>query len=197
MRTATFGFFKTSQDAALAIEQKLLEFTSLPRPLDESRTLAITDEVKILLRNINQETDGDFLLDFTRLKNVSAMDVSDDSGNEEKLKLPANKKPAEFTVALFDCRTGVLAIHETATGVTPTMITKYWQMLIPGLPKFRLDPVLEQRAVDDVMKAGAFSKFSLSLAHMGTESHLRFLGMGNNEITDIIRVFIPNHRGDA
>jgi len=193
MRTAAFGFFRASRDVGPIIQKKLLEFSAQPHPVDETRTVAVTDDTKILLRNINHETDGDFLLDFTRMKNVSGIDLSDFSGNEEKVSFPANKKPAEFTATIFDCKTNVLVIHEMVSGVSASMVAKYWQVIISDVGKFRFDPVFEQRAVDDVMKSGAFSKFSLSLAHMGNESRLQSLGLSHNDIADLITKYAsPN-----
>lgn len=193
MRTATFGFYRSNRDIGSILQNKLLEFSQQPRPVDESRTVAVTEETKILLRNINPETDGDFLLDFTRMKNAAGIDLSDLAGNEEKVQFPPNKRLAEFTATIFDCRTSVLAIHEMSSGVSASMVAKYWQMLIPDVGRFRFDPIFEQRAVDDVMKAGAFSKFSLSLAHMGNEARLQSLGLSHNDITDLINKYsAPN-----
>lgn len=193
MRTATFGFFKANRDIGPIISKKLKEFSAQPHPIDETRTVSVTEETKIILRNINHETDGDYLLDFTRMKDVAGIDLSDLSGNEEKVEFPPNKKPAEFTVTIFDCKTNILAIHEMLTGVTASMVARYWQVLIPEIGKFRFDPIFETRAVDDVMKAGAFSKFSLSLAHMGNEKHLQALGMPHGEIADLIKTYAaPN-----
>jgi hypothetical protein len=133
MQRASFGFFRANKSVGLEVQAKLLEFSAQPRPMDESRTVAVADDTRIILRNINQESCGSFLLDFTRTKTGSVMDVSDFSGNEEKVQLPENKMLAEFTVALFDCSTGVLAIHEMPSGVTASMVAKFWQTLIPSV----------------------------------------------------------------
>jgi hypothetical protein len=43
--------------------------------------------------------------------------------------------------------------------------------------------------VDEVMQAGAFSRFSMSLAHMGNEEHLRSLGLSQKEVLDLIKTY--------
>lgn len=67
------------------------------------------------------------------------------------------------------------------------MVAKYWQMMIPTLERCRLDPILEQRAQDEIMTAGAFSKFSFRLAHMGNEAHLRALGLTDDKLLRLIK----------
>jgi hypothetical protein len=170
-----------------------LEFASQPRPVDTTRTVKLDDDTTVILRNINPETDGDFLLDFTRLRNIPRLSVSDTAGNEDWINFDGNKRPAEYTVATFDTNTRVLAIHEVAHGISSGMLCKYLQMLLPELGKFRFDPIIEQRASDLLMKSGAFAKFTVSLAHMGNEERMRSLGLADDEVLDLIRMYAsPN-----
>src|SRR5579864_4279208 len=120
MKAASFGFFRANKNVSQGIQSKLEEFSSQPKPTDDSRTVEVAEDIHILLRNIHKELSGEFLLDFTRMKNVSSIATSDTAGNEETVPL-GNKRPAEFTTAIFDCATNVLAIHETATGVSASM----------------------------------------------------------------------------
>src|SRR5690242_19548127 len=82
VRKITCGFFLVEQPNTDAIRQKLVEFSAQPKPLNTSRTATLDEDTTVLLRNINAEVDGDFLVDFTRLRNIPRLSVSDAAGNE-------------------------------------------------------------------------------------------------------------------
>ncbi len=133
------------------------------------------------------------MLDFTRIRNIPSLSVSDLSGNEDRVTFAGEKRAAEYTAAILDPLSRVLAIQENAYGISPAMVAKYWQIIVSDLARFRFDPILEQRAADLLMTSGGFSRFSLRLAHMGIESQLASLGLPNDEVLRLINSYAsPN-----
>lgn len=91
----------------------MLEFAAQPRPVDTSRPATTDEDAPVLLRNLVAETNGDFLMDFTRIRNVAALQLSDLAGHEDRMSFTDAKRRAEYSVAMFDTVTRVLAVHET------------------------------------------------------------------------------------
>ncbi len=193
MAKITIGFFRSDSPVMDRISEKLIEFAAQPKPLNISRTATLDQDTPVLLRNIQRVSDGAFLLDFTRIRDIPSLSLSDLSGNEDRITFAGEKRPAEYTTAVLDPSSRVLAIQENAYGISPAMVAKYWQVIIPDLPRFRFDPILEQRAADLLMTSGGFSRFSLRLAHMGMETQLASLGLPNDEVLRLINSYAsPN-----
>ena len=187
MKSLNLGFYRTSSPIESEIQDKLTEFAANPRPHNISRTATIDGEVPILLRNILVEPDGSFLLDFTRIRDVPNQALSDLSGNEELISFQGkDKRPAEFTAVLFDTATRVLVIHEHLLGISHSMIGKFWQQMLSGIGKFRVDPIIKKDAVDRMIAAGAISKFSVKLASMGDPKLISHLGLAQEDVLDLI-----------
>lgn len=187
LRTFRFGFFRASRPVGDEICKKLIDFSQTPRPFDETRTAKIDEDTPMLLRNILNETDGTFLLDFTRIRDIPSQPLSDLAGNEDKIIFHGKKhRPAEYTCGAFDLMSRVLVLQEHSYGVTPSMVVKYWRHMIPGLGKFTFDPIMKGSARDQLMKAGAISKFTVKLASMGDPKLIKSLGLAEDDVLDLI-----------
>jgi Family of unknown function (DUF6731) len=185
-----FGFFRADQSVGDSICEKLVEFAKTPRPLDETRTAKIGEDIPVLLRNILIEGVGTFLLDFTKIRDIPSQPISDLAGNEGKISFHGQKqRPAEYTCAIFDKESRVLVLEEHTLGISPSILVRYWQAMIPNIGKFGFDPIIKGTAKDQLLKAGAISKFSVKLASMGDPKLIEGLGLKPDDVLDLINFY--------
>ena len=181
MRKFQIGFYRSDIPTPLIVS-KLQELSAQARPRDRTRTASIDEDTVVLLRNITLDTGDDYLLDFSRLSNTESQMLSDLDGNEECLSFGPGKRPAFFTVCMYNPVTRVVAIHETQPGISASMLVKYWMKLIPHNPRFSFDPILETAAQERILRSGMISKFTVSLASMGNSRELAQQGFSDEEI---------------
>lgn len=185
MRSLSFDFLLSSCQFSPELLAHLTTCSGTPHPKDTSRTTLVGD-VPVIMRHCEQLNDGAFLMDFTRIRNIASQPLSDLAGNEDKLNFSAaDKRPAEYTVVVFDPESSVVLLHDHPHGLSASMLARYLMGQAKG-PTFRFAPILNGDAAARLAQAGGFSKFTVKLAAMGDVAILKNYGLSQNELLELI-----------
>lgn len=180
------GIFRLSiqNQTPISLKDVIAQISS--SPLDKKLTLSADEPIRPRKLEICSEY---CLGDFTKIRRVDEMHLTDLSGNEETMRFgPNSKRPSEFTAFLFDSTSSCLFVHEHQYGITHASIGRYFQ-LATGAHRLQFQPVLRIGTDDWLEKQHHFSRIKIVLAGIENADFLRDQGLGTNRILGLLNAY--------
>lgn len=163
-------------------------------PDDHSRTVMLSDEPIRPRRGQIKFNPEYCLVDFSRIRQIGELPLSDIHGAEDKIVFePGGKHPAERTAILFDAQSSCLFVHEHAGGISAAAFGRYFSSVgnqANGTPmKVKVDPVLKHEALLRFAKQKHHTRIKVRLAGMDDTSFLEKQGEAAKPLLSMINFF--------